>query len=70
VSIKPFPTLILRLEVGPDDGETRLMLAVTSVVPPERLEASTDPPGIYVRQPELIAPWVWTYRWEADGREH
>jgi hypothetical protein len=61
-SIKPFPTLILRLEGGPDDGETRLMLAVVAVVPPERLEPSTDAPGVYVRQPQLDAPWTWRDR--------
>jgi hypothetical protein len=53
MSIKPFPILVLRLEGGPDHGETRLMLAATGVVPPETLEASRDdagaPRGRYVR---------------------
>jgi hypothetical protein len=61
--IKPFPILVIRLEGGPDDGQTRLMQAVTSVAPPEWLRSSSDAPGVYVRQPELIAPRVWTYRW-------
>jgi hypothetical protein len=58
-SIKPFPTLILRLEGGPDDGETRLMQAAVSLVPPERLEPSTAARGVYLRQPELEARWTW-----------
>jgi hypothetical protein len=48
-SIKLFPILVLRLEGGPDDGETRLMLAAVSLVPPETLEASGDAVGVYVR---------------------
>jgi hypothetical protein len=67
-TVEPFPILVLRLEGGPDDGETRLMLAATSVVPPETLEPATDeahgPRGHYVRQPELPEPWTWRYRWE------
>jgi hypothetical protein len=68
MSIKPFAILVLRLEGGPDDGETGLMPAVTSMVPPEWLRSSSDAPGVYVRHPELIAPWVWTYRWEPEAQ--
>jgi hypothetical protein len=68
MSIKPFPILVLRLEGGPDDGETRLMLPERSVVPPEALEPSRGDPdgprGRYVRQPELDAPWTWRYVWK------
>ena len=67
MSVKPFPILVLRLDGGPDDGEARLMLPREVVVPPEALEPSRDDPdaprGRDVRQPELIAPRVWTYRW-------
>ena len=64
MTVKTFPILVLLLEGGPDDGETRLMPVTTSVVPPERLEPSTDGPGAYVRQPVLEAPWTWRYVWE------
>jgi hypothetical protein len=64
VSIKPFPILILRLDGGPDDGETRLMRAAVSVVPPERLVPSSDVRGADVREAELKAPWTWRYVWE------
>ena len=33
-SLKPWPILTLRLEGGPDDGETRLTPATMGVVPP------------------------------------
>ena len=68
-SLKPWPVLILLLEGGPDDGETRLVPAAVSVVPPERLNASVEAEGEYVRHPELPAPWTWRYRWVADEED-
>jgi hypothetical protein len=67
-AIKPWPVLILRLEGGPDDGQTRLMDAGTGVAPPERLEPSTDAPGVYVRHPEVDEPWTWRYLWGGPVR--
>lgn len=66
-SLKPWPILTLLLEGGPDDGEVRLMPAMVSVVPPERLEPSVDSAGAYLRDPELPAPWTWRYLWVATG---
>ena len=37
------------------------MVVTTSVVPPERLEASVDARGCYARQPELPTAWTWCY---------
>ena len=51
-----------------------MMPVTTSVVPPERLEASVDGPRAYQRltayqrQPELPAAWTWRYVREADDR--
>jgi hypothetical protein len=62
--LKPFSVLLLPLEGGPNDGETRLLAGVRSVRPPERLRPSVGDAGAYVRQPELPAPWTWRHRWE------
>jgi hypothetical protein len=59
------PVLILRLEGGPDDGEERLVPAAVSVVPPERINASVEAEGWYVRHPEPPAQWTWRYLWVA-----
>lgn len=58
-TIKTWPILTLRLEGGPDDGEVRLMPAMVSVVPPERLESSVDSAGAYLRDPTVAAPGTW-----------
>jgi hypothetical protein len=68
-TVKPFPVLVLRLEGGPDDGETRLMLAATSVVPREALEPSIDAAGAYVRPADMREPWTWRYVWYRSGRQ-
>lgn len=70
MGLKTWPILVLRMEGGPDDGETRLMPAADSVVPPERLRASREATGGYERHPELPEPWTWRYVCEPDdGRD-
>jgi hypothetical protein len=61
VAIKLWPTLTLRLEGGPDDGEERLVPAASSVVPPGVTQRLHRAEGEHVRHPELAAPWTWRY---------
>jgi hypothetical protein len=72
MGIKPWPTLTLLMEGGPDDGLIINMPAERSPEPPDELLSAVDPlGGRYLRHPEPAGHSTWTYRWVmGTEREH
>jgi len=58
MSIKPWPTLTLLMEGGPDDGLVVVLDAGKTPERPEELMSAIDPPGgRYLRHPEPASYW-------------
>ncbi len=70
MGIKPWPTLTLHMEGGPDDGLVVVVSAGESPEPPEELLSVVDPMGgRYLRHPERHGQWEWVYHWVTSSVE-
>ena len=70
MGIKPWPTLTLLMEGGPDDGLIINMPAAKWPEPPEELLSAVDPMGgCYIRHTEPAGRSTWTYRWQVSTRQ-
>lgn len=64
MGIRPWPTLTLLMEGGPDDGLVITIAAGADPEPPEELLSAVDPlGGRYLRNATDTSRSTWTYRW-------